>query len=207
MKKSIKISLVVIPLALLASLVIFRSQPEESVIPNFSETSAAPVFEVRVIVPRLSRPFAGILPDWVVKKFDGTPGELHFDNTSGGAHLVNARSGSLELKADDWSLLIETDGAGHITSGSHFVFPLALGGRHVRLDCPARTTNSYFNTRARPGSNDLAGAFGFEVAPCTNAESGKTSTWPSRPLTVRGSFVGQAQPASTKPTGPGKPQS
>jgi hypothetical protein len=199
-KTTIKISLIIIPLVLLACLVLFRSQPDEPVIPNIADTSGVPAFEVRVAVPRLSRPFAGILPDWVVKKFDGTPSELRFDPTSSGAQIVSVGPDRLELKADDWNLLIETDGAGHITPGTHFVFPINVGGRHMKLDCQAADgASNYFNTTPRTGSKDLGGSFGFEIAPCKNAESGKVTNWPSRPLTVRGSFVGQSQQPSMQP--------
>jgi hypothetical protein len=197
MKKSMKASLIIISLALLACLVVLVSRPDEpdETDEMFEEsvlnTSRGPSFEVRVVVPRLARPLAGILPDWLVGKLDGTPSELRFDHTSRGAQIRSVEHDRLELSADGWDLFIETDGEGRVTPGTHLVFPLALGGRQVRLDCrPADRATCYLRTTTRAGSDELVGRFLVELATCKNADSGKAIEWPPAPLTVRGSFVG-----------------
>jgi len=204
MKRSVKTSLIIIAalVACLAWLVWIGSRPgerdgpDETVADNLSETSRGPSFEVRVVMPRSGLPLGGILPDWFVKKLDGTPRELRFDHTSSGAQIGSIGQERLELRADGWDLLIETDGEGRITPGTHLVFPLALGGRRVRLDCrPADLANGYLNTTRRAGSDELVelnGRFLVELATCKNAESGKATNWPPAALTVRGSFVGPA---------------
>jgi hypothetical protein len=197
MKKSIKTSLIIISLALvacLACLVWLASRKDESDEPvgaSISETSGGPSFEVRVVMPRSALPFGGILPDALVKKLDGTPRELRFDNTSSGAQTGSVAHDRLELSADGWDLFIETDGEGRVTPGTHLAFPLALGGRQVRLDCrPADSPNGYLRTTTRAASDALDGRFVVELASCKNAESGKAIEWPPAALTIRGNFVG-----------------
>ena len=208
MKKRVKTSLIIIALALvfcLAGLVwlgLRADETDETIAASVSNTSQGPSFEVRVIVPRLGRPFAGLVPDWVVKKLDLTPGELRFDHKSSGAHFGNVRPDRVELKADDWNFFIATDAEGRINPATRLVFPLALGGRHLRLSCrPADRANGFLNTTTRNGSDQLAGRFVVELATCTNAESGKSIEWPPAPLTIRGSFVGPASRPSPEPTG------
>lgn len=198
MKKSIKRSLIVVALALFACLVVlvlmFRTRPDEMDEPlsaGASDTARSPSFEVRVVMPRAGLPLGGILPDWFVQKFDGTPRELRFDSANPGARIVSVGQNRLELRADGWELLIEADGEGRVTSGTHLVFPLGLGGNKLRLDCrPADPANGLLRTASRTGSNELDGRFLIELARCKNAESGKTTDWPPSPLTLRGSFAG-----------------
>ena len=203
MKKSMKTSLIIIALALLAGLaclVWLGSRPVAPVAESVSNTSRGPSFEVRVVVPRLARPLAGILPDWVVGKFDGTPSELRFDHRSRGAQIGSVGHDRVELRADGWDLLIETDGEGRVAPGTRLVFPLALGGRQVRLSCrPADRANGYLQTTTRAGSDELDGRFLVELATCKNAESGKAIEWPPSPLTVRGSFEGLTTRPSLEP--------
>lgn len=181
---------------LLVFIVWLASRPEE---PNqlvfieeqISDTPRGPAFEVRVVVPRMARPLGGILPDWVVKKMDGTPSELRFDHTSSGAQVGSVGPDRLELRADGWDLLIETDGEGRVAPGTHIVFPLALGGRHLRLDCrPADRASGALRTTKGAGSDEFDGRFLVFVTACKNAQSGKLTNWPSRPLTLRGRFQG-----------------
>ncbi len=192
MKTSMKTSLIIIALALLACLVVFRSRPDEPDEPvgaSVSETSRGPSFEVRVVMPRSGLPLGGILPDALVEKLDGTPRELRFDHTSSGAQIGSVENDRLELRADGWALFIETDGEGRIAPGTHLVFPLGLGGRRVRLDCrPADRGIGYLRTTTRAGSDELGGRFLVKLATCENDETGKVIEWPSAPLTVRGSF-------------------
>jgi hypothetical protein len=219
MKTSIKTSLIVIALALLACVawLVWRglrpdetNETDERIAESVSNTSQRPAFEVRVAVPRLARPLAGILPDWLVEKLDGTPSELRFDYTSSGAKISRVEPDRLELSADGWDLFIATDGEGRITPETRLVFPLALGGRKVRLNCrPAARAVGYLRTTARAGSGEidsrLGGRFLVELATCTNADSGKAIEWPPAPLIVRGSFVGSATRPSPEPTPDSKP--
>jgi hypothetical protein len=194
MKLSIKGLLIIFALPLLFGLIILvvlRSGPDErsTAIPNSSPGS--PSFEVRVIVPRLQRAFGGILPDWVVKKIGGTVSEVRIDHTSPGAKIGSVENDRLQLSADEWDVLIETDGGQAIAPETRIVFPIDLGGRHVRLRCrPADQIVGHLHTNTSAGSNDLNGEFLVELARCENADSGRTVEWPSRPLTLRGNFAG-----------------
>ncbi len=196
MKQSFKTSVIVIALVLLAGiagLVWLGSRPDEpeKFAANVAETSQGPSFEVRVLVPRMARPLAGILPDWIVGKLDGTPSELRFDHRSQGAQIGSVGHDRVELRADGWDLLIETDGKGRIAPGTRLVFPVALGGGHVRLNCrPADPANGFLSVTKRDGSDELGGGFLVELATCKNADSGKATNWPPAPLTIRGSFRG-----------------
>lgn len=207
MKKSIKRTVIIIALAVLVcvfGLVWFGSGPDQTdqlVGESVSNISRGPSFEVHVVVPRLARPLGGILPDWVVKKMDGTPGEMRFDHTSRGAQFGSVGRDRVELKADDWEFVIETDAGGRITPATQLVFPLALGGRDVRLNCrPADPPIGSLVTTPRAGSDEIVGRFLVELATCKNAESGKAIEWPAAPLTVSGRFVGRTQqpPLETK---------
>jgi hypothetical protein len=193
MKKSMKASLIIIAVALvacLACLVWLVSRPDEPA-ESVRDASGGPSFEVRIIVPRSGLPLGGILPDSLVKKLDGTPRELRFDHTSRGAQIGSVGHDRAELRADGWNLIIETDGEGRVTPGTHLVFPLGLGGRQVRLHCrPADRATGYLSTTTRPGSDELDGRFLVELATCEIAETGEAIDWPPAPLTVRGSFGG-----------------
>lgn len=195
MKRSVKTSLIVVALALLACLVglvwlVSRPDaPDEPFEASVSETSRGTSFEVRVVMPRLALPFFGLLPERLVAPMDGTPREVGFDHATRGAAHGSVGNDRLKLSAEGWDLSIETDGEGRITSGTHLVFPLALGGRQVRLHCrPADRATGHLRTTTRAGSDELDGGFLFELAACKNAELGKSIEWPPAPLTVRGSF-------------------
>jgi len=200
MKASVKASLVIIGLALLACIVGLiwlgtrSNETDEPIAESLSDATAGPSFEVRIVVPRMARAFGGILPDALVKKLDGTPSELRFDHTSPGARIVSVGPDRLELSADGWEVFIETDGHGTITPATHLVFPITLGGRQVRLNCrPADPATGYLSTTPRAGSTELAGRFLVELAICKNADSGRLIEWPPRPLTVRGRFAAPAK--------------
>jgi hypothetical protein len=200
MKKPIKRWLFIIALVLLAGIVglvwigLRANDPiamEETVAENVSDQSGGPSFGVRVIVPRAGLPLGGILPDWIVEKQDLTPRELKFDHTSPGAKIGSVGPGRIELSADGWDLLIETDGEGRITPGTHLVFPLGLGGSRLRLNCrPADRPKGFLRTTTRAGSGELSGRFLVELVNCRKAESERAIDWPPSALTVRGSFVG-----------------
>jgi hypothetical protein len=202
-KTPVKTSLIAIALALLACLVVLsvllRPRPDEPVGASVSQTSSGAAFEVRVRMPRLGLPFGGLLPDWLVTRMDGTPRELRFDHASRDAGVGSVGQDRLELRAEGWDFLIETDGEGRITPGTHLVFPLGLGGRKVRLRCrPAERANGYLHAATRAVSDELDGTFLVELATCENAESGKAIEWPPAPLTVSGSFKGL--PHSPRPS-------
>ena len=196
MKRSKKISLIVIALAVLACVVVLfvlRSRPGkpgEMVGTSVPGTSGGSTFDLRVVMPRAGLPLGGILPDALVKKFDGTPSELRLDHTSPGARIGNVEGDRLELSADGgWDLSIEIDSEGWVVSGTRLVFPLALGGRQVKLRCrPANAVVGHLRTTPA-GTNQLSGDFLVELATCENAESGRTTNWPPAPLTVVGSFA------------------
>jgi hypothetical protein len=200
MKTSMKTWLIIIVgLALLAGVAVLtlrsrRDQPDDSVGANVSNTSGVPSFEVRVVVPRGGLPLGGILPNWFVRKLDGTPHEMRFDHTSRGAKIGSVARDRLEFTADGWDFSIATDGEGRITPGARLVIDMALGGNKVKLRCrPANPGTGYLDTTARAGSDELSGRFLVELATCENAESGKLINWPPAPLTVRGSFAGLSQ--------------
>jgi hypothetical protein len=192
-----KTSLIIIALALLACLVVIGSRPDEPderdepVAASVSETSRGPWFEVHVVMPRSALPLFGILPEPLAARLDGTPREVGFDHASRGAEIGSVGHDRLELRADGWDLSIETDGEGRITPGTRLVFPLALGGRQVKLRCrPAGRGIGYLRTTRRAGADELGGRFLVKLAACENAGSGKTIEWPPAPLTVRGRFEG-----------------
>jgi hypothetical protein len=71
MKTAMKASLIIIALALLASVVVFRSRSDEPIAANFSDTSERPSFEVQIVKPRLARPLFGIFPTKLESKIFG----------------------------------------------------------------------------------------------------------------------------------------
>jgi hypothetical protein len=202
MKKSMKTSLIIIALALvacLACLVWLGSGPDEPVGASVSDTSRGPSFEVNVERPRIDRFLYGILPTKLEAKLFGG-GELRLDNASRGAKIGSVGHNRLELRADGWDLLIETDGEGRVAPATRLVFPMELAEVQRTLRCrPADRATGYLRTTTRAGSDVLDGRFLVELATCENAETGKIidteaggnpgDAWPSAPLTLRGSFA------------------
>ncbi len=216
MKKSIKTSLIVIALALVAclvSIVWLVSRPgdlDRPVAESASGTSEGTAFEVNVERPRMDRFLGGILPTSLEEKLIG--GALRFNHASPGARIGSIATNRLELSADGWDLLIETDGEGRITQGTRLVFPMEIAEKNYSLRCrPADQANGFLRTTTLSGSNALEGTFLVELAKCENAETGKIldteaggnpgDAWPSSPLTLRGSFVGPAAPPLPEPKG------
>ena len=179
---------------LLACLQLLRSRQTKPIDASGSQTSQSmpgPSFEVQVEKPLLNRaPWE--IPAAILGSRDR---ELSIDQTSPGAKIVSVAPERLELRADGgWDILIETDGEGRVAPATRVVFPIELGGRHVKLYCRAADRPvGYFHRSARADADQLDGSFFIEVPNCKNAESGKTVAWPSRPLKVRGSFAGLAQ--------------
>jgi len=198
-KTSMKTSLIVVALALLACLVWLVSRPNEPDAASVSDTSRGPSFEVNVEKPRMDRFLGGILPIKLEEKLLG--GELRFDHTSRGAHVGSVGHDRIELRADGWDLLIETDGQGRVAPVTRLVFPIEIAEVQYKLRCrPADRGVGYLHAATRAGSDVLDGRFLVELANCVNAETGKIldteaggspgQAWPSSPLTLRGSFAG-----------------
>lgn len=213
MKRWLKTALIIGALALVACLVVLRSQPDEPDAASVPDTSRGPSFEVHVLRPRLARPLFGIIPTEIEAKLWGS-GDPWFDHTSRGARIGSVGHDRLELIADGWDFLIETDGEGRIAPGTRLVFPMELAEKQRRLRCrPAERANGYLRTTMRAGSDELDGRFLVELATCENEETGKVIEWPPAPLTVRGSFGGlpatqpspepvEAAPLYPKPASP-----
>jgi hypothetical protein len=199
MKKSIKTSLIISSLALLACLVWLVSRPDERAAPSGSDMSGGQSFEVNVEKPRMDRFLFGILPTKIEAKLLG--GELRFDHASPGARIGSVGPNRLELSADGWDVLVETDGEGRVAPGTLLVFPIEIAEVKYTLRCrPADRAVGYLHATTRAGSDVLDGRFLVEIANCVNAETGKIldteaggspgQAWPSQPLTLRGSFQG-----------------
>lgn len=207
MKKSIKTSLIIIALALLACLICLvwlgsrRDEPDQTVAASASDTSRGPSFEVNVDRPRMDRPFGGILPTKLEAKLFG--GELRFDHASRGAKIGSVGHDRLGLSADGWDLLIETDGEGRVAPGTRLLFPIEIAEKQWTLRCrPADPATGYLKVSTPAGSGEidgrLDGRFLVELARCEDAKTGKIldteaganpgDAWPSAPLTLRGSF-------------------
>ncbi len=190
MKISKKKWLFIIALALLICLVVIGLRPDEPVTSNFSGTSQGPLFEFRVVKPRLARPLLGILPTKLEEKLE-PGGELRFDHSNPGIKIGNVGPNRLELSADGWGLFIETDREGKVAPGTHLVYTMMLAEKQRRLRCrSADGSPGYLRTTTRTGSGELDGRFLIELATCENVETGKVIEWPPAPLTVRGSFAG-----------------
>lgn len=190
MKRPVKLSLIIIALALLACLVVLLSRPREPVAVSVPNASRGPWFEVQVIKPRLARPLFGILPNKLEEKLEAG-GKRQFDSTSPGARVGSVEPNRLELGADGWEFLIATDGEGRIAPGTHLVYTMVLVEKPRTLRCrPAEEATGYLSTTARAGSDQLDGQFLVELDTCENVETGKVTDWPPAPLTVRGSFAG-----------------
>jgi len=199
MKTSMKRSLIIIALALLACLVWLVLRTDEPDAASVSDTSRGPSFDVRVEKPRMDRFLGGILPAKLEAKLIG--GELRFNHTSRGAKIGNVGPDRLELSADGWDLLIETDGEGRVAPGTRLVFPIEIAEKQWTLRCrPADSAVGYLHATTRAGSDVLDGGFLVELATCVDAATGKIldteaganpgDAWPSSPLTIRGSFGG-----------------
>lgn len=148
-----------------------------------------PSFQLRVLVPRLALPFAGILPNVVATYFDLTPSELVFDHQSPGAEWGYIGPDRLELRnAEGWDFSLVTDVEGALTSKTRLIFPLGLGGTRRTLRCRPEA-NAVGHLQSAPMSGQrLEGRFLVELAHCEDAVTGERVPWPASPLTVRGSF-------------------
>src|ERR1044072_8149367 len=176
-----KILVIIIALALLlAGVVALRLRRKKPIGPSVSETSrliGGPAFEVQVEMPAFNSGRAPWELPGVILGYDRGP---RFDQASPGAQVGKIAPDHIELRADGgWDLLIETDGEGRLAQGTHAAFPVKLGGRPLKFDCPtADLRGGYLHTPARTGSDELEGIFQLEVAICKNSASGKTAAWP-----------------------------
>lgn len=183
-----KMSLIIIALALLAGLLVIGLRPDEPAAAITSDPSRGPSFEVRVEKPPLARPLFGILPMALERKLAGD-GELRFDNATRGAEVGSVGPDRLELRAEGWELSIEIDSEGRIAPTTHLVFPVTLSNKQRRLRCrPSDRAVGYLRTSTREGSDALDGRFRVEFAVCKNDETGKAIEWPPAALTARGQF-------------------
>jgi len=205
-----KKGLILAALALLGVLAVIGSRRDAPVAPSGSDPTQSPSFEVQVLKPRSALPLFGLVPSDLF----GTPGTLGFDASSPGAKIRNVGPGRIQLSADGWNLTIETDQEGKITSETHLVFQLALGGKDQNLRCRPESYRRSLMERLRQGlgfqvaspspgedrssgrlhtretAEGLSGNFQIEFGLCENALNGKTINWPPAPLTVLGSFSG-----------------
>jgi hypothetical protein len=188
-----KILVTIIALALLlVCIAVLRLRRDKPAGPSISETSrliGGPAYEIQVEMPAFN---SGRAPWEIPGVILGNDRGPRFNQASAGARVGKIAPDHIELSADGgWDLLIETDGEGRLTQGTHVAFPVKLGGRPLKFNCrPADLTIGYLHTTARTGSDELEGSFQLEVSICTNAVSGKTAAWPYRPLKVWGNFAG-----------------
>jgi hypothetical protein len=173
---------------------IFYTLRREAPLGPVSEAKGGPAFELKVIVPRMGLPFAGLLPDFFVVQLDGTLREMGFTDTARGASAGRVGPDRLELRKEDgWDFTIESDGQGQITPATRLTFPVPLGGNIVKLRCvPADPPIGHFQTAVRK-TGELDGRFRVELADCKNADTGEDIDWPPAPLEISGSFTGLAQ--------------
>ena len=188
MKISKKALLGILILALLVCFLVFRPWTGDPDLTDKFGPAPGPLFEVRVLKPRLARPLFGILPIKLEEKLE-SGGELRFDHTSRGARVGNVSLNHLELGADDWALFLETDGEGKIAPETSLVYTMMLAEKQRKLRCrPANPATGYLHATSQAGSEKLDGRFLVELTSCENVETGKLIEWPPAPLTVRGSF-------------------
>jgi len=220
MKRSIKTSLIIIALALLAAVACLMwlgsrpdADPDDLVAASGANASRGPLFEVRIDKPRMDRFLGGILPTKLEAYLFGG-GELRFGHANPGARAGSVGPDHLALSADGWDLLIETNSEGAVAPGTRIVFPIEIAEKQWTLRCrPADRPVGYLRITPRAGSVEiddrLEGRFLIELARCEDSKTGKIldteaggnpgDAWPSSPLTLRGSFVGPATPPSPEP--------
>ena len=202
MKKSLKRSLIIIALTLVAGVVflVWLGRPKDPLADSVSKTPGGPVFEVNVEKPRMDRALFGILPTKVEAKLFGV-GELRFDHASPGAKVGNVGQNRIELGADGWDLLIETNNQGALSPETRLVFPIEIAEKQWTLRCRlADQAVGFLDATKRAGSDVVDGRFVVELAKCADAKTGKIldmeaggnpgDAWPASPLTLRGSFKG-----------------
>jgi hypothetical protein len=188
-----KILSIIIGLALLLACILAlrlrRDKPAAASVAEISRSTGGPAFEVQVEMPAFNSGRAPWELPGVILGYDHGP---RFDQASPGANVGKITPDHLELSAEDgWDILIATDPEGRLAPETHVAFPVKLGGRPLKFNCrPADPPVGYLQTNTRTGSDELEGSFQLEVAICKNAVSGKTASWPYRPLKVRGNFAG-----------------
>ena len=184
-----KILVIIITLALLlACIIALRLRRDKPVGPSVSETSrliGGPAFEVQVEMPAFNSGRAPWEIPGVILGYDHGP---RFDQASPGAQVGKIALNHIELSADGgWDLLIETDGEGRLSQGTHVAFPVKLGGRPLKFNCrPADPTVGYLHTNALTGRIDLKGGSNWKSLSARMLSQEKLPRGP----TSRSRFVG-----------------
>jgi len=184
-----KILVTIIALALLlACIVALRLRRDQPAGPNVSEASrliGGPAFEVQVELPAFN---SGRAPWEIPGVILGSDRGPRFNQASAGAQVGKIASNHIELSADGgWDLLIETDGQGRLTQGTHVAFPVKLGGRPLKFNCrPADPAVGYLHTTARTVRMSSKGASNWKSLSARMLPQEKLQRGP----TNRSRFVG-----------------
>ena len=188
-KKSLILIIVVALIILAGVALLLRRRADQTVTARIANAKDGSFFV------QVERPILSGRPIWDVPRalFGDRDSELRFGDQSPGAKFGDARFNHVELKADGWELVIESNGQGEISTGTHLVFTLPLPGRNLRLDCrPSEPADGHFLTTLQTGSDKIDGGFIVLLTRCKNADSGKnTAGLPS--FTLRGGFKGLPQ--------------
>ena len=186
MKTSLKISLGIIALALIAGvvcLVWLASRPDDPIAANVWTRLPRPVVRCDRREASHRSGLLGILPTKLEAKLFGV-GELRFDQASNGAKFGSVGHDRIELSADGWDLLIQTDGEGKVAPGTRLVFPMEIAEHQYTLRCrPADCPTGFLETKTRTGSDVLDGRFVIELAKCEDAKTGRFSI--RKPAVIR----------------------
>jgi hypothetical protein len=166
-------------------LIVVFTKPDRPVPTIVPGSSSEPTFVVQIIRPRMGLPLGGILPPELFELEE----HLGFDSSSPGASIGSVSNERLELSSDDWTLVIDRDDDGRVTSDTYVIFDLVFEERLRKVRCrPAEFAIGTFSTTKLSDSTDLSGSFDIELAHCEDAETGKPLGWPPQPLILHGSF-------------------
>lgn len=172
-------------LVLVISLLFIFYKPDRPLPRIEPASSSEPTYVVQIIRPRLGLPFAGLLPPQMF----GNDAHLGFDSKSAGAEIRSVESGRIELAAEDWELVLAFDEDGKVTSKTLVAFELLFEDRRRKVRCrPAEPIIGTLEIVKLEDNTELSGSFDIELAPCNDAETGKSLGWPSKPLILHGSF-------------------
>ena len=156
--------------------------PIDTIVPG---SSSGPAFVVQVIRPRVGLPLGGILPPQLF----GIEESLSFDSTTPGAAIGSVDTSRIELDADEWKLILVSNGDGSVNTETHVVFEFVFEDSLRRVRCwPGDPVVGTLNITKLENSVELSGNFDIELAHCEDAETGKPLGWPPSPLVLHGSF-------------------
>ncbi len=180
-----------VPIIMLAGLVLVVCglgivyQPDRPFATIAPGSSSEPTFVVQVIRPRLGLPLGGLLPPHLF----GLDADLAFDSASSGASIHRVGPKQIELRADGWDLLLVLDDDGQVSPETRIVFHLVFQERLRKVRCRAGSPAiGRAATMMLAGTAELSGNFDIELPHCEDAETGAPLGWPSKPLTLHGSF-------------------